>query len=88
MQASEKASKVGSSPHLAVYLVQRSQDVLYKGPLGGALCRGFLAELAGVGMEVDIAPQAPRKLPGVHGPVDAIDCAIQLGKRQQGERPA
>lgn len=74
------ASTAGSSWYLAVYLIQRSQDILYKGPLKGALCWGFLAELAGVGVEVDIAPQATGKLPGVHGPIDAIDCAIQLGK--------
>ena len=74
------ASKVGSSPYLAVYLIQRSQNILYKSPLRGALCRGFLAELAGVGVEVDVAPEAAGKLPGVHGPIDAIDCAIQLGK--------
>ena len=51
-----KASNTGSEPYLAVNLKQRSQDVLYKGPLRGALWRGLLAELAGVWVEVDVAP--------------------------------
>lgn len=85
-------SRMGSSPYLAVNFIQGSQNILYKrsldGPLCWGLCGGFLAELAGVGVEVDITPQAARKFPRVHCPVDAVDCAVQLRKRQQGEGPA
>ena len=77
MRASRRRA---DSPYLAVYLIQGSQNILYKGSLRRALCGGLLAELAGVRVEVDITPQAAGKLPGVHGPVDAVDCAVQLGK--------
>ncbi len=71
--------------HLTVYLVQRGQNILYKGALG-SLVRLRPLELASGRLEVDVAPQAACKLLGVH--CSPIHVTVQLSKGQQGERPA
>ncbi len=70
--------------HLTVYLVQRGQNILYKGALGH-LVRLRPLELAGGGLEVDVAPQPACKLLGVH--CSPIHITVQLSEGQQGERP-
>ena len=71
--------------HLTVYFVQRGQNILYKGALG-RLVRLRPLELAGGGLEVDVAPQPACKLLGVH--CSPIYVTVQLSEGQQGERPA
>ncbi len=71
--------------HLTVYLVQRGQNILYKGALGH-LVRLRPLELARGRLEVDIAPQPACKLLGVH--CSPVHVTVQLSKGQQGERPA
>ncbi len=71
--------------HLTVYLVQRGQNILYKGALG-RLVRLRPLELACGGLEVDVTPQPACKLLGVH--CSPIHVTVQLSEGQQGERPA
>ena len=52
--------------HLAVNLVQRLQHKLHKGALRAARRRAAL-EATRVGVKIGVAPEAARKLPGVHG---------------------
>lgn len=75
-------TRAAYDPHLTVYLVQRGQNIFYKSALR-RLFRCSLLELAGGGLEVDVAPKAAGKLLGVHG--GTIHITVQLGKGQQGE---
>lgn len=72
-------------PRLGVDLVEGVKDELHETALAAALgC--LLAEGARVGVVVYVAPEAPRKLLGIHG--HAVDLAVELGEGAQREGPA
>ena len=58
---------------------------MYKGPLRIPLRRALL-ELAGRGLEIDVAPKSPGKLLGVKS--SPIHITVKLCKRLQSKGPA
>jgi len=71
------------SQHLRVKLIKRLQHKVFEPPLGPRR-RGF-GELARLGMEVDVAPEAHGELVQVHG---TVSVGVHLGEGFEGEAPA